>query len=97
MHRLVLVLLWLTLSAQGAAWAQGTIRYHFGDDPEGKLGWADPAFDDSAWPVAVEGRVPQPPFASDGFVWIRVCVVVPGGISGPLTLRSGASRTGPDV
>jgi hypothetical protein len=28
------------------------VRYHFGDDPDGKFGWAAPSFDDSTWPVA---------------------------------------------
>jgi hypothetical protein len=90
---LALSLLWLTVAAHGAAGAESTIRYHYGDDSR----WADPAYDDSAWPIAAEGRVPQPPFASDGFVWIRARVAVPGVVPGPLTLRSGASRSGPDV
>ena len=49
------------------------VRYHFGDDPR----WADPEFDDSAWPVAQDGRVPPPPFFSDGIVWVRARVAVP--------------------
>lgn len=28
---------------------QGLWRFHTGDDPDGKMGWADPAFDDSEW------------------------------------------------
>src|SRR5262249_10904617 len=47
------------------------VRYQFGDDPEGKLGWANPDFDDSAWPVAINGMWPEPAFYSDGFVWVR--------------------------
>lgn len=31
------------------------IRYHYGDDAR----WADPSFDDSAWPVAANGLVPS--------------------------------------
>src|ERR1017187_8967193 len=27
----------------------GLWRFHTGDDPDGKLGWANPAFDDSSW------------------------------------------------
>ena len=27
----------------------GMWRFHTGDDPDGKLGWADPGFDDSSW------------------------------------------------
>jgi hypothetical protein len=40
----------------------GFWRFQTGDDQDGKLGWADPAFDDSAWkllrpdqPLAVQG------------------------------------------
>jgi hypothetical protein len=70
-------------SAQsGSAW-----RYHFGDDPDGKLGWADPNFDDNSWPVATEGRWPLPAFYSDGFMWVRVRVPVPNGAAGPLAIR----------
>ena len=60
-----------------------TIRYHFGDDPR----WADPAFDDSSWPVAHDGQIPGPTLFSDGFVWVRLRVPVPPGISDPLAIR----------
>jgi hypothetical protein len=66
---------------------QTVVRYHFGDDPDGKLGWANPNFDDSSWPVAKDGSVPTAPFHSDGFVWARVHVAVPSGLSGPLAIR----------
>src|SRR5580692_11330671 len=65
----------------------GATRYHFGDDPDGKLGWADPNFDDSSWPVATQGRWPIPAFYSDGFMWVRVRIPVSGSITGPLALR----------
>ena len=52
--------------------AASMVRYHFGDDPA----WANPNFDDSAWPVAQEGRWPKPVFDSDGFVWVRTPVPV---------------------
>jgi hypothetical protein len=42
------------------------VRYHIGDDPDGKLGWVNPGFDDSAWLVAKDGRWPMPPFYPDG-------------------------------
>ena len=58
------------------------IRYHFGDDPK----WADPAFDDSAWPVATGQLIPTPPPASDGMVWLRYQVAVPPDRS-PLAVR----------
>jgi hypothetical protein len=45
----------------------------FGDDPK----WADPAFDDSAWPVATGQLIPTPPPASDEMVWLRYQVAVP--------------------
>jgi phosphoserine phosphatase RsbU/P len=68
----------------------GPIRYHFGDDPDGKLGWANPNFDDSAWPIAENGQWPRPPFYSDGFVWIRFRVPVRSDTAEPLTLRIGS-------
>jgi sigma-B regulation protein RsbU (phosphoserine phosphatase) len=64
------------------------IRYHFGDDPDGHLGWANPNFDDSAWPVAKDGQWPMPPFYSDGFVWVRFRIPVRSDASGPLAVRS---------
>src|ERR1700747_156860 len=60
-----------------------TIRYHFGDDPR----WADPAFNDSSWPVAPDGQIPAPPLFSDGFVWVRLHIPVPPGISDPIAIR----------
>jgi hypothetical protein len=65
----------------------GAMRYHFGDDPDGKLGWADSSFDDSSWPVASEGRWPFPAFYSSGFVWMRARIPVPGGVAGAMALR----------
>jgi hypothetical protein len=59
------------------------VRYHFGDD----LRWADPAFDDSAWQVAKNGRMPAPPAAPDGFEWTRARVTMPGDAYGPLAIR----------
>lgn len=60
-----------------------TVRYHFGDDAR----WADPNFDDSAWPVAQQGQWPMPPFYSDGFVWVRMRVPVRSDAAGPLAIR----------
>ena len=77
-----------------AAPAQTVVRYHYGDDADGHLGWARRDFDDSSWPH----RFPWPPaFASDGFLWIRARVPVPDGVAEPLALQSLASRSGPDV
>ena len=63
------------------------IRYHFGDDPDGKLGWANPNFDDSAWPQAKNGRWPLPLPAPDSFEWTRVRVTVPADASGRLAIK----------
>jgi phosphoserine phosphatase RsbU/P len=63
------------------------IRYHFGDDPDGKLGWANPDFDDSAWPQAKNGKWPLPLPAPDSFEWSRVRVTVPADASGRLAIK----------
>jgi hypothetical protein len=76
-----------TCRGQQAAPSEATVRYHFGDDPDGKLGWANPNFDDSSWPIAKDGSVPTAAFYSDGFVWARVHVAVPTGLNGPLAIR----------
>ena len=65
------------------------IRYHFGDDPDGGKGWADPNFNDSAWPVAQQDRWPEPAFHSDGFVWVRARVAISNNASEPLAVRLG--------
>lgn len=78
--------------------SDGVTRYHFGDDPDGKLGWADPNFDDSSWPVAQQGHWPIPAFYSDGFMWVRVRIPVSSSIAGPMAIRDtqnfGASDNG---
>jgi Stage II sporulation protein E (SpoIIE) len=61
----------------------GLVRFHTGDDPDGKLGWADPDFDDSHWPLI---HIDQPwttqGFQSDsGFAWYRFQMFVPAGRS----------------
>lgn len=68
--------------------ASTPVRYHFGDDPDGKLGWANPNFDDSAWPIAENGRWPMPPFYSNGFIWVRFRIPVRSDASGQLGVRS---------
>jgi hypothetical protein len=57
----------------------GLWRFHPGDDPDGKLGLVDPAFDDSTWkllradqPLAAQG---YPGFS--GIAWYRFKVVLP--------------------
>jgi len=82
------------LRAQPTPASQPVIRYHYGDNPA----WAASSFDDNSWPVAVEGRVPAPAFASDGFVWIRAKIAVPFDISGPFAIQTtNAYRSAPDV
>jgi phosphoserine phosphatase RsbU/P len=79
--------------AQFASSLQPIVRYHYGDN----LAWASPSFDDSSWPVAVDGRVPATAFESDGVVWIRARIAVPADISGPFAIEANASRNAPDV
>jgi len=62
------------------------VRYHFGDD----LRWADPDFNDSAWPLAQNGRWPLPAFYSDGFVWVRFQVPVRTDLAGTLAILASA-------
>jgi len=74
-----LLILFIALSASSAgflcpaqqAQPSAPIRYHLGDDLDGKLGWAEPNFDDSTWPIAENGHWPMPPFYSDGIVEAR--------------------------
>jgi len=90
-----LLILLTVLSASSAALichaqqvqSPATVRYHFGDDPNGKLGWANPSFDDSAWPSAKDDRWPIPPLDSDGFVWVRFQIPVRSDAHGPLAIR----------
>ena len=67
----------------------GTWKHQIGDDPR----WADPAFDDSAWPSVrmPEGAV-QP---GDGFSWYRFRVRLPENMPAePLALMLGAFGNG---
>jgi phosphoserine phosphatase RsbU/P len=89
--RIILLALISACVAAPYARAQPTstlIRYHFGDDPTGKLGWANPTFDDGSWPIARDGQWPAPPFYSDGFIWLRFHVPVRSNASGPLAVRT---------
>src|SRR5450631_1664060 len=58
---------------------KGLYRFQTGDDPDGKLGWASPGFDDSGWkllrsdwPWSVQG---YPGYS--GFAWYRFQVFLP--------------------
>jgi hypothetical protein len=58
----------------------GQWRFHLGDDPDGKLGWADPAFDDSQWTLLRSNRTwtEQGYRDNNGFGWYRFKVLLPG-------------------
>jgi Stage II sporulation protein E (SpoIIE) len=59
----------------------GLWRFQSGDDPQGTLGWADPAFDDSNWPLLRSDTTwREQGFKSDsGFAWYRFKVILPPG------------------
>lgn len=61
----------------------GLVRFHTGDDPDGKLGWANPNFDDAQWPLArIDQAWSTQGFTSDsGFAWYRFKIVVSPGSS----------------
>lgn len=90
-----LLLLFTILSASSAGFfchAQSAqqslpVRYNFGDDPDGRLGWANPNFDDSAWPLAQNGLVPSRSRETNRFLWVRVRVPVPNDLNTPLALH----------
>ena len=57
----------------------GDWRFHPGDDPDGKLGWAKPDFDDSSWPLlrSNTGWGEQGYKGYSGFAWYRFKVFLP--------------------
>jgi hypothetical protein len=57
----------------------GLWRFHTGDDPDGKLGWADPNFDDSSWALIRSDRAwgEQGWKGYTGFAWYRLRVTLP--------------------
>jgi hypothetical protein len=52
-------------------------RFHLGDDADGKLGWADPSFDDSKWTLLRSSRSwnDQGFKGYSGFAWYRFKVI----------------------
>jgi len=59
----------------------GSWRFHPGDDPDGKLGWANANFDDSTWPL-IRGDKSwniQGYKNLDGFAWYRARIEIPAG------------------
>jgi sigma-B regulation protein RsbU (phosphoserine phosphatase) len=73
----------LVALGQTPASPRPTVRYHFGDNSR----WADPAFDDSSWPVAQNGLVPSRSRDTNRFLWVRIRVPVPENPYGPLALH----------
>ncbi|HWG22474.1 MAG TPA: beta galactosidase jelly roll domain-containing protein [Terracidiphilus sp.] len=71
----------------------GVVRYHYGDNPA----WADPNFDDSAWPIAPNSSFPAPAYQSDGFFWVRAQVAIPAGASDPVAIESKTIDPFPNV
>jgi Stage II sporulation protein E (SpoIIE) len=59
----------------------GQVRFHLGDDPDGKLGWAESAFNDSGWPLLSTARswADQGYRGYGGFAWYRFKVILPAG------------------
>jgi hypothetical protein len=57
----------------------GVWRFHPGDDPDGKLGWAKPDFDDSSWPLlrSNTGWGEQGYKGYTGLAWYRFKVLLP--------------------
>jgi len=77
--------------AQGALQSEPiSVRYHFGDDPDGGKGWAKPGLDDRSWQAALQGRWPVPAFESGGFLWVRISAPVRSDTAEPLALRIGS-------
>jgi hypothetical protein len=59
----------------------GSWRFHPGDDPDGKLGWANANFDHSTWP-RIRGDKSwnvQGYKNLDGFAWYRARIEIPAG------------------
>jgi hypothetical protein len=57
----------------------GPVRFHTGDDADGKLGWASPGFDDSSWPLIGSGKSwsVQGYRGYGGFAWYRFHLMLP--------------------
>ncbi len=52
----------------------GPWRFHVGDDPDGKLGWAGPTLDDSAWPTVTLSKPTSEQGIEiySGYAWYRM-------------------------
>jgi sigma-B regulation protein RsbU (phosphoserine phosphatase) len=58
---------------------KGLLRFQTGDDPDGKLGWAKPGFDDSGWKLLRldQSTADQGFKGYSGIAWYRLQVVLP--------------------
>jgi hypothetical protein len=72
---------------QPVASLDGKWRFHPGDDPDGKLGWAQPGFDDSQWQLLDSNRswYQQGHRGLSGWAWYRFQVEMPAS-AGPISL-----------
>lgn len=63
----------------------GQWRFHLGDDLDGKLGWADPAYNDSQWTLLRSSRswIDQGYNGYSGFAWYRFTVIAGPGNGRP--------------
>jgi hypothetical protein len=57
----------------------GSWRFHTSDDPDGKLGWSKPDFDDSSWRLLRSDRDWRDQGFNDfsGVIWYRFQVILP--------------------
>ena len=57
----------------------GPVRFHTGDDADGKFGWASPGFDDSSWALigSAKSWSEQGYKNYGGFAWYRFRVMLP--------------------
>jgi len=71
-------------SAGGSVTITAPWRFHIGDDPDGRLGWASAAFDDSHWQLIQTGESwsaqGYPDYA--GYGWYRLSLRVAPGVTG---------------
>lgn len=72
----------------GSRTIDGLWQFHLGDDPDGKLGWAQPGFDDSKWERVPADRPLSKALhhAFTGFGWYRRQIMLDPADKNPLSL-----------